>query len=121
MSGESALINITKPAAADLSSTGQYRFGKINSSGKIALAGDGGKATGIIQNDPAADEACSIAIYGKSFLKLGGTVDEGDDIASDAAGEGVVASSGDQILAEACEAGVDGDIITVIIRPKGTA
>lgn len=119
MSGEQGLECITKPAASDLRQK-QYRFVKLNSSGKLALAADGGKATGILQNAPNTDEAGACAYEGRSFLVLGDTVTQGNDVASDTNGEGVPPATGDEILAEALESGVDGDIISVLFHPRGT-
>lgn len=114
MAGEQDLDCITKPAGADLSER-QYRFVKLGSAGTVDVAGTSTRPTGILQNDPGSGKAASVAYSGRSFLKLGGSVDAGDPVTSGELGVGVVAGSGDVARGEAVEGGVTGDIISVIL------
>jgi hypothetical protein len=93
-----------------------YRFVGLNSNSKLVLSGAGGAGLGVIQDEPAANQPGNVMVLGVSKLKLGGTVAFLDSLASDATGKGVAVSSSDQdIRAIALEAGVNGDIISVLL------
>lgn len=120
MSKENSLTSISIEASADLSAK-QYFFMKTSATG-VASAGNGEKAVGVLQNKPdALGKAATIAIAGVTKVLAGGTVAVDGDVASDAAGEAVAAATGDQILGIALEAGVDGDIIAILLQSRGTA
>jgi len=109
------------PANADLSAS-QYCFVSVNSSGKVAVTGDGLSADGILQNDPAAaDREAAVAIGGRSKVKLGGTVAAGDDVGSDSTGRAVTAATGDVILGKCVEGGAVNNIGSIIFQPRGDA
>lgn len=57
----------------------------------------------------------TIVLAGVTKLKLGGTVAQGDKLAADSAGKGVVAGDAAHYHAIAMAKGVDGDIIPVLI------
>jgi hypothetical protein len=82
-------------AAADLS-TYQYHCVKLNSSGKVAICGTlGERFIGILQNKPTAGEQAEIALPGGiTKVLFGGTVDENDEIMTDASGHAIVATTG---------------------------
>jgi hypothetical protein len=114
MATENALRSITLPSAADFSTTGQWRFGTVNSSGQIALAGAAARVDGIIQSNPdAADKECAVGIHGVSHLELGGTIAAGDSLQSGASGVGVSGTT--NVKAIALESGVSGDVISVLL------
>lgn len=119
MSGENSLTSITVPANADLSA-GQYCFVTVNSSGKVALTGDGGQADGILQNDPdAADRAATVAIAGVSYIKAGsGGLTAGDQVASGANGVGITAGSADYVMGKALETGAENALVPMIFQPN---
>jgi|GEM_PF-1446077 len=114
----------TFPAADDLSSY-QYCFVTQESDEQVALAGTTTKITGILQDDPDAEnEAASVAIGGISKLVVDGNAGAiacGDKLAADAAGKGVKTTTdlddyGAIALAASTAAG---DIIPVIVVPGG--
>lgn len=112
---------ISLPANTDLSSY-QYCFVRTNSSGNLALAGDGEDADGVLQDDPAAAaRPGSIALGGLTKVKAGGTVTAGGYVASDSSGRAVDAVSGDYILGRAIEAATDANTIISIIFSPGHA
>ena len=119
MALEESLRSISLPAAGDLSSS-QYLFGKINSSGQVAVCPDGGKADGVIQNDPAAaGRAVQLGIAGRSKIVAGGVVGAGDSVSCDASGRAVSVASGDYSLGTAVEAAsAAGDVISIIFQPS---
>jgi len=87
-------IVISWPASGDLSSH-RYKFVKQTSTG-IALAGDGERFIGILQNKPAAlGEEAAVMIAGLSKVKQAGTLTVGASIAPDASGLASAASAGD--------------------------
>lgn len=97
MAYEEALKKISRPVAADMSSN-QYRFVKIDSSGRAALSGTANKPDGVLQDDPStAGDAGCIAIAGVSKVVAGAALDEGVDVTSDNAGRAVAAATGDEV------------------------
>lgn len=121
MARDEATTCITLEAGQDLSAK-QYFFVSMSSDGQVDPTGDGANAIGVLQNDPAAaGRAAEVAVSGRTMVKAGGTITAGADIASDAAGEAVVAATGDQILGTALEGAADGDTFAIMFQPRGTA
>lgn len=116
MATEQGGKDITVEAGADLSA-GQYRFVTMASDGQVDLtASAGGTAIGILQNDPdAAGKSAVVRVSGSSKLVAGATITPDDKIQSDASGDGIVAASGDHVLAHALEDAVDNDVFEVIL------
>jgi hypothetical protein len=113
---EEGLRTITRPVSADLSAS-QFCFVKGNSDGELALAADGGKATGVLQTKPSAQgQAGDVAIAGVTKVQCGGSFDAGDDIASNSTGQAVKAGTGDVVLAEAMTSGGSGVIGSVLLK-----
>lgn len=114
-------VTITRPAAADLSDK-QYYGVKIDSSGNIALAGEGDIAVGILQNKPgAAGRAACVAVGGVSKVVGGATVAAGARFSFGSAGTGIAVGSGDDhAMGVVIEALSSGKIGTVLIQPVGT-
>jgi hypothetical protein len=92
-----------------------FLFVKLGSDADhVTNVGAGGLALGINMNaSSAAEDVLEVAYSEAGKLKLAGTVAAGGQIASDAAGKGVAATTGDYVNAQALEAGVAGDIISV--------
>lgn len=108
-------------AAADLSSH-QFKAGKLNTTGKVAVVSAAAdKGVGIIQNKPnAADQPVDLIMQGESRALLGGTVNEADELGFNTTGQ-LVATTTDNAwtIATALEAGVAGDIASVWVHgPK---
>lgn len=99
-------------AGSDLSSS-QFFFVSLAADGEVDATGDGAEAFGVLLNEPAAGEAATVAVKGRVLVEAGGTVTRGGDVASDANGNAVDATTGDIILGKALEAGVDGQIIAI--------
>jgi len=120
MSYEQELHRFTRPAAADLS-TKQYYGVKIDSSGNIALAGEGDIAVGILQNAPAAaGRAANVAFGGVSKVVGGATVAAGARFSFNSSGVAVSVGSGDdQGMGIVLEDLASGKIGTVLIQPVG--
>lgn len=120
------VLDISVAATVDLS-TSQYFF--VKADGTLCAAG--GKALGILQNNPKSGLAAGVRVLGCSKLTLAGTVAAGDYIASDASGKGVKATvasvlagtpeplAGDHVIAIALEAGVSGDVRSVALIHAG--
>ena len=101
-------------AAADLSSSLNL-LAKVDSTGKIALCGDGEKPLGTIIEGATANNPASVQLGGIALVKLGGTVAAGNLVSSGASGVGNVAASTDHVFGVALEAGVSGDCIPVAV------
>lgn len=93
----------------------QYYAVVVNSSRKWALAGAGARTVGILQNEPAADEACEVVRLGLSKAVLGGTVTCGDPVAVDSAGKIVKALDNDYQVGQCEESGVANEIVTIAL------
>lgn len=110
----------TLVAAADLS-TKQHFFVKVDSNGKVALAGANELAIGVLQNDPKTDEAATVRVHGITKVVAGAAISKGDRVGSDANGKargGVIVGLTLGIALEAASA--DLDVIAVLLTNPGT-
>lgn len=120
MAYEDRLYTHSYLAASDLSSD-QYKAVKLNTSNRLALAGEGDKAIGILQDKPAAaGRAGCVAVLGRTKALAGGNITIGDRVAPNASGLLVSVGSGDDwSMGVAEETGVNGSIITILLQPTG--
>src|ERR1043165_4757402 len=110
------------PASADLSAY-QYRFMNLDSTGRLALSSDGGRAITVLQNKPSAPHAAGSCCRAGDPTKVvyGGAVAKGALVSSDSAGKCVTAGTGDKILGQNLDqVGVSGEIGTIILLPLAT-
>jgi len=111
-------------ASADLSSY-QYHAVKIDTSGYVALCGDGELAVGILQDAPdTAGDICQVApLNGRKLKAVVGTggITAGDDLGVDASGHLVAAATGDQVVGVALETAAAGAIAQFIALSSGNA
>lgn len=116
MATDQALVCVSIPAGEDLS-TKQYKTMNLNSSGQVVtVSSAGGRAVGVLQNDPdTAGQAATVAIGGICKVKYGGNITAGNNVQADSDGDVIVAASGDYILGVAMVSGVDGDIGSVLL------
>lgn len=107
-------------ASADLSGS-QFLFAIVDGEKTVGLAGDGEAADGVIQNKPTAGQAVSLAVAGDTTKVVAGTaVAAGVNVASDSAGKGVLAASGDYIQGKCLTASANADeLITVQLTSPG--
>lgn len=86
------IFDIPLVAAADYSSTGQFLFVGVNSSGQAVLASAAGQdVVGVLQNAPASGAIGMVRIGGTSQVYAGGTVAAGSTIATTSGGKTKVA------------------------------
>lgn len=105
--------NRTYIAGQDLSAK-QFHFVTLATDGQIDPTGDGARADGVLLNKPAAaGEAATVCYDGRVTVVAGGTVTLGANVASNAAGAAVVATTGEVILGKALEAAVSGQVFTI--------
>ena len=111
-------------AGADLSAN-QYKALRFDSTERqfiVVSDANAQKPIGIQQDDPnASGQAIDIAVTGIAKWECGGTVSYGDSLACNDAGEAITdveVASGANLhhLGYALEAGVDGDIIDVLLH-----
>lgn len=113
------ILDFSFNAGADLTGK-QFFFVKLDASGDVVLAGNGERAIGVLQNDPAQDEAASVRLEGISKVVSGAAVTLPNLIGSDAAGKAVPAASTDQTLGEALStSGADLTVISVHLFKNG--
>lgn len=116
MAFEISVNAVTMTAGKDLSAF-QYHFVVLASDGKVDDVGSqGANATGILQNDPAADgRAAAVAINGVSKIVCGGSITQGDKLTPGADAQAETAQSGDHVIAQALESGEDNEIIACVL------
>jgi hypothetical protein len=108
-------------AGADLSTTGQYLFVKVDSNGDVVLcAGTTDTPAGVLQNKPKSGEAAEVCSVGVTKLIGGADLAKGAIIATTAAGKAQAAVSTQR------EAGIvlddnsaDGGILTAFVNCPG--
>ena len=120
MSTENLVQAVPLPVAADYSTTGQYLFVDINSSGQaVVIAAQGVNAVGILQDNPgAAGRVGRVAIGGFVKCMAGATIVPGNRITVGADGRAEVAATGDFVLGTCKAGGADGEIITILFQPQ---
>lgn len=118
MATENILQTITLPAAADYSSTGQYLFVGVDSSGQAAvIASQGADAIGVLQNDPAAaGRAASVAVGGVTKVLCGeDSLAAGVKVTPGADGRAETAATGDFVVGWTLVGGDDGEVISILL------
>ncbi len=109
-------------AEAALSAT-DYRFVKLGTSAQqVNICGAGEQMIGIRRNSPAINKPVEVVISGIAKLTVGaGGCSKGATLKSGAAGEGIATTTDRDIVgAIALEAGVENDVISVlIVSPVG--
>lgn len=107
---------ITVIASQDLTAK-QYRA--ITNAG--AVAGAGAKALGILQNNPPSGRAATICTEHLSKAVAGATIAKDAELAADANGAFITATTGQFVLARAMESAVVGDIFQVLVQSGSSA
>lgn len=118
MAYEIPLLPVTFPAGFDASAA-KHHF-VVHDGTDLALCGDGARADGVLYSAPGSGEAGEVQLLGGILrVECGGTIAAGANVASNATGEAVVATTGEVILGRALEAGADGRIISVLTYSGG--
>lgn len=130
-------IDVLFPAGADLSTTGQFLFVKLNGSSAIVLADTAGEAAlGVLQNAPASGAIARVRVQGISKIIAGGTLADGAIVATTvttarakAAVAGTVAGGGGDPSNDPCVGsfamgrlladGTSGNATTMLVQPMG--
>jgi hypothetical protein len=100
-------------ASADLSAKQHYLV-KVSGANTVALAGAGELCIGSLANKPASGEAAEVLAGIIVPVVAGDAVLVGAEVASDAAGKAVTATTGDRVFGVALTAaGADGEEIRV--------
>lgn len=124
-------------AGADLSTTGQYLFVKLNGSSAIVLADTAGEAAlGVLQNAPASGAVARVRVQGVSKIIAGASLADGAVVATavttaraKAAVAGTVAGGagdptndalvGSFAMGRLLADGTDGNATTMLVQPMG--
>ena len=101
----------------------KYTFVKISGADRQVITGaaDTDIVCGVAQEDQATvGGTVPVAIAGVSKIAVDGVagVDHGNQLTCSAAGGALEAASGDMVHGVALEAGVDGDVIAMILYPS---
>lgn len=101
------------PAASDLSNN-QYSAVSLGSSG-VGIAVTDAKAIGFLMNTPQAGEVCEIASIGGGAKGIaGGSITQGDYLKVDSGNVVPAISPTDNIVGQALQNGVSGDVIAIL-------
>lgn len=80
---EDGTIDLLAAAGADLSTTGQYLFVKLNGSNALVLADTAGEhAAGVLINAPASGAIGIVRMHGISYVYAAGTIADGSVVAT---------------------------------------
>lgn len=93
MAHEEALVKISGTAGADLSAK-RFHAVKLNSSGKMVLAGDGERCTGVLQDGAANGRQVIVGVGGVTKMACGGVIAPGGAVSVDANGKAKAAVLG---------------------------
>lgn len=100
-------------AGADLSSSQHYLV-KVSAANTVALAGAGELCIGVVDNKPTSGQAVEILCGVVVPVVTGAAVAAGAEVASDASGKAVTATTGDRVFGVALTASAaDGEEIRV--------
>lgn len=113
-----AFNTLSLVAGADLSSSCQWRFGKVNSSGKvIRCSSTGEQAVGVICGNPdAADKAVPVQVGGVAKIEAGAAITAGDKVMTDTVGRAITHTGTNNVLGIALETATNaGERISVVV------
>lgn len=120
MNYEEQLKSISLIAAEDLSTTGQFLFMKMTSTGILKQTASNLVTIGVLQNNPASGKAAQIGFLGVSMVEAGAIIAKGANVMSATDGQAITATTlGGPIVGIALTAAAAaGDIIAVLLRDQ---
>lgn len=120
MAYEEALRCLSAEASGDLSAS-QYCGVKIDGNGRLALAGEGDAAVGVLQDKPdALKKVGAYAIGGVTKVRMGATLNAGDRVSFNSSGHAVgVGSGNDWSFGVMTVDATSGAIGSMLIQPTG--
>lgn len=121
MAFEGILQNVPGIVAGSDLSAKQFHAVKLTGELQVGAAAANDLSLGILQNDPLQGDAAAVAYAGVSKVKSGANLAVGNRVAPDASGALVPAGSGDFPIGVALEAGVSGDVVSVLLIPNMVA
>lgn len=111
-------FKISRVAPSSLA-TKQFYFVKNGSTGFVICSANTDKPTGVLQNNPAANQVAEVTVLGLTKVVAGGTISVADRIGTDANGAGVAYVHGTDttkyIVGEAFSAASSGEIFTAFV------
>lgn len=104
-------------AGQDLSAH-KHHFVSMSADGQVDPTGNGAKALGVLHQESAVvGSAVSVAIRGISKVVVGtGGLTAGNNVASDANAEAVLATTGEIILGTALETAAAGELARILLH-----
>ena len=117
MATEQPLLMTSWITQSDLTSKQFCLLTETTTAGQVALAGAGNLVLGVAQDTPKAQQVVNLMQSGISKVLVGaaGAIAVGALLASDAAGKAITATTGQYVFGIAREAGVAGQIISVLL------
>ena len=113
------LLDLTKKAGADFSTTGQYLIVKKGTNeGEVALATSATAEVllGVLQNKPKQNEAALVRMLGTSKVVAGGTVTDGQYVTSNGSGQAIATTTDkNAVIGIAMESAVVNDIFEIFL------
>jgi hypothetical protein len=107
-----------KPSGADLRGK-EYHFAILDNAGLLQIAGLGAAADGVIQEGKNVDLHSTYATGNELKVIAAAVLNEGDQVASDATGQAIVAAAGHEILGKVVSPAAIGELSTIRFNPKG--
>lgn len=103
--------------AAESLAGAQYKVGKLNSTGQLAISVAATTGIGIIQDDAVLGQECKIQLAGISKAVAAASVTVGALLGSNTTGQvAIVSSANNNVIGRALTASTNaGDIITIMI------
>lgn len=109
-------LAVTRRADADLSGS-QYRIVTFTANGGMALCGNAGDGSGVLQDKPISGKLGAVQVDGATRVVAGAAFSAGVRLASDANGRARLAVATEPVIGEAVEAALAaGDIVEMLIR-----
>lgn len=117
-------------ANIDMSVSSTYQFSAVDNaaasgtgvggpSALVVPASSGAAILGVLQNNPALGVAGDVMVHGITKMQAGGTIAAGAIVATNAAGQAVTAASTNYGIGKAIQAGVTGNIISILLFGYG--
>jgi len=98
----------------------QYRFAKLDASGKVIVGTAGASSIGVVQNKPILGEVAEIVTAGVSKIVAGGAISAGASVTSDSTGRAVTVGGSDSISGYALTASQGaGELIPILLAVTG--
>lgn len=100
----------------------QYCFAALSGARTVTFVGTAGAiAIGVLGNKPNTGQAAEVLVGPEVKITLSATLSAGAKVSSTNAGLAKAAATGENILGQLVEGGVNGDVVAMMFEPQGLA